>query len=145
MEIKTFLIAEYAANVPPDNKLVIAGTFNTVQVKRVGVAPSGVRVPVPVPSCYLVAILECSIAEGTVHQGVMRVVDGNGLAVADPARLGELRFIANREGIPMRYQLVLRINGMAVPEPGDFSFELIVDGKRIGDTVLYVRDITDDA
>src|SRR5438105_7328409 len=63
MELKAFIIAQYATNVSPDNSLVIAGTFNSMNLsRREGMpAPAG---PIQLRGFYLAAILECSISEG---------------------------------------------------------------------------------
>jgi len=144
MELRAFLIAEYAANVAPENKLVIAGTYNTVQLTRKpGISKEdAAKSPVIIPPFYLAAILECGIAEGLVHRAVLRLLDEDGRQLASPMDLGELKFVLNPHGHPMLFHQVLRVNGLPVPGPGDYSFELVVDGKRVGETSLYVTDIT---
>jgi hypothetical protein len=146
MLLKLLAFAEYAA-VTQENKLIVAGIVDQVEVRRRPGAPAqpdGAIVALPLPPLYLVAILEASISEGTVHQAALRLLDQDHQPLADPVQLGQWTFIVNPFGRPMRFQAVVHLGGVAVP-PGtsDYEFQLLIDGEPIGEpAMLYVQDHT---
>jgi hypothetical protein len=141
VELKLLQIAEYAA-LTAENKLILAGTFDSFDITRPVGTDERAIAGLLLPPFYLVAVLECSLAEGTRHRALLRVLDDDGKAVVEGFDLGEVQFIVNKHGRPMRYIAILAMRGFAVPRPGEFAIELHVNGNRLGTVMLYVTDIT---
>lgn len=140
MHLKFLHFAEYAA-VTQENKLIVAGLVDNFNLSRAAGAPPG-SVLGPLPPVYLVAVVECSIGEGTVHTAKLKIVDDDAKDVAE-LDLGQWNFFVNQYGRPMRFQAVIHLNGIVLPRPGDYPFKLLVDGQEVGETPLYVTDVTD--
>jgi hypothetical protein len=141
LTLKTFLLSEYA-QVTRDGKLVVAGIFDNFDVLRKPDAPADAPNRIVLPPFHLVAIVTCSIADGTEHKAFVRFVNDDGKQVSDDIDLGTWRFVLNSHGRPMKVQSVIAMRGAPVPSPGDYEFELHVDGTRLGVTSLYVTDVT---
>lgn len=141
IKLKCFLIAEYAA-LTPDNRMIIAGTFDNLDVQRAPGAPANALAQIPLPPAYLVAITEASIADGLAHQMRLHVIDGNGEPVADDALIS-VNYALNPFGRPMRNHLVITIAGMVLPGPDDYVFELYVEGQPgvLGECTLTVTEM----
>ncbi len=139
MKLELFTFAEYAANTQ-DNKLVVAGIFNTLNIQRVTTPPFGDAGVLPLPTVYLAAVLTASIGEGLRHAGEIRVVNEDGHQVFQAIQLGTFNFQMNSAGRPMRFQAVIAVGGLPMPGPGEFSFELWVSGQSVGCASLYVDD-----
>lgn len=144
MELKALLTAEYASQMP-DGKLLIAGTVNTIGLtRRPGVSPQDVT-NVPLGSLYVAVVLEWSLMEGTRHHAELRVVHEDGLEPITPLDLGELPFVMNPDGRPMRSQLIINLQGFRLPGIGDYELQFWVDGRPLGTAALYVIDRTNAA
>lgn len=137
MRLDLFCFAEFAANTQ-ENKLVVAGIFNSVQVRRLRQPGFGKPDIFPMPHVYLAAIVRGSLGEGLKHHAKLRVVNDDGKVVFDKIELGDMNFVVNEQGRPMQFQAVIGINGLPLPGVGEYSFEFILDGKRLGATDLYV-------
>lgn len=136
MELRFFLIAEYAV-VGQDGRVSICGMIDSLTATLPAEAPAAGEVNLP--KMMLVAGVECSIAEGTVHRSELRIVNGDGQALVDePISLGEWRFNVNPHGVPMRYNQVIQLNTVPMPTLGDCVFQLWVDGQHLGDATLHV-------
>lgn len=139
MRLRILEFAEYAA-FTDDKKLIMSGIFNRVGIQRVKNPPPGARIAVPLTG-FLVWVLEASISEGLKHTVAIRVVNEDGKKILDTP-LGSMDFHLDKQGRPMRFQGRLGIAGMPLPGPGDYEFELYVDGSKVGETSLYVDDVT---
>lgn len=142
IKLNCFVIAEYAGTTA-DGRLTIAGTFDNVDVTRFPGAPPDALSAVPFPRAYLVAISEASIADGLTHQITLRIVNGNGDSITDPTVIA-VNYILNAFGRPMRNNLVISLNGLILPGPDDYVFELWAEGQsgRLGDFTFSVTDVT---
>ena len=139
MELKLLLFAEYAS-ITQDNKLDIGGIFDSLTITRPPGAPADAAKNIMLHSLVLVAVAECSIAEGTVHAASLRILNEDGKEVLQSFDVGEWKFFINPYGRPMRFQSVMRLAGLPLPGPGDYVFSLSLDGKPLGETTLYVVD-----
>lgn len=134
------LIAQYATVTQP-GLVDIGGVFENFDVRRAPGSDPG-DTHLVLPPFFLVAITTCSLSLGTEHRAMLRVVNEDGQEVADDIDLGTWKYIMNRHGRPMVHQAVIQVQGIPVPRPGDYVFELFVDGRRVGETSLYVTDVT---
>ena len=126
MRIPIITFAEFAA-VDTAGKLIIAGTVDGISFRRqAGVRPNA-EGPVPIPALYLVAVLEGSIGDGLRHRLGLAVLNEDKQEVVKRVNHGEFHFQVNRYGRPMRAQIVMNIQGLVVPRPGDYEFVLLVD------------------
>lgn len=142
MDLRLLQIAEYSA-FTDDKKLIVSGIFTGVTAQRNPNAPPGATDLLPLPNCYLVWIVDASLAEGLQHRVGLIVRNGDGEKVLEQPDLGAMDFTLNRKGRPLRFQGRMLIAGMPLPGEGDYEFELLVDGKPIGQTTLYV-DVTNE-
>ncbi|MEX2153047.1 MAG: hypothetical protein WD825_06880 [Gemmatimonadaceae bacterium] len=144
MKITLITLAQYAA-IAEGNKLVIAGTIDQLEVQRVGGGPITEKMPIGLPPFFIAVSAHCSIAEGTEHvmQLMIRDQDGNPV-LPEPIALGTWTLRINKYGRPMRHNQVIAVNGLALPGPGDYTFELQDNGQPTegGETPLYIVDTT---
>lgn len=141
MRLTCFLIAEFAS-VSNDGKLVIAGVFDNMEFQRVAGAPPEAKSAIPLRPAYLVAQVEFSIAEGLRHVASLRILDDDNHEVAPSVRFPAIDLKMNPFGRPMRMNMVVQIAALALPGAGDYTFELSIDGTRIGETPFYLTDVT---
>lgn len=140
MRLELFAFAEYAANTQDNNKLVLAGLFNTLTISRAPEPAAGQVVILPMPQVYLVAVVTASISEGLSHRAELRVRNADEHPVIEPVDLGVWNFVVNPHGRPMRFQGVIAVRGLPLPGAGEYSFELSVDGTPVGQAALYVDE-----
>lgn len=140
IKLKAMLIAQYAVVTQP-GLLDVGGVFENFDVRRKpGTDSFDTRLVLP--PFFLVAITTCSLSLGTEHRALLRVVNDDGHKVSDDLDLGTWKYIINKHGRPMVHSAVIQIQGIPLPRPGDYVFELHVDGQRVGETSLYVTDMT---
>lgn len=141
MRVPILTFAEYAA-ISDDSKLTIAGTIDSVTIHRKpGVSKEQIG-PVPLPMIYLVAVFEASISDGLEHTLRLVIQDEDQHEVAAGLEEGRFTFAMNKYGRPMRSQLIMRLHGLTLPGPGDYEFQVIVDGQRRASAALYLVDGT---
>lgn len=142
IKLNCFLIAEYAS-LSADNRLVIAGTFDNLDVQRNPSAPPGPLAQIPFPRATLVAVTEASIADGLTHEMRLRVIDGNGQQVLDDITFA-INYQLNPFGRPLRNNLLVNIMGMVLPGIDDYTFALHVDGQAtpLGELTFSVTERT---
>lgn len=127
MEITTLVLAD-GANTTQEGKLNILGVFN-----RVG----PVKVPFILPSMTLVVRFEYHPSESGKHEFKLQVADADGRKVAEAG--GEFE-IPKRPGqtMPPNGQVVLPIQMAKFPKAGVYSFDISMDGRYEGSTLLEV-------
>jgi hypothetical protein len=141
MKTVILTLAEYAA-FDQAGKLIVAGTCDGVSLqRRDGIPPDGVGV-VPIPPLYLVAVFQGGIGDGLAHRLDINLLSEDKKEVAKILQGGEFRFQVNKFGRPMRAQVLLKLPTLPVPQPGDYEFVILVDGKELAVTPLYVTDET---
>lgn len=131
MKIVYALLADYAA---PDSagKQTLVGVFDAVH-DVLG------QTPIPLPPCYLAAVIQANAAEGSVHQVQIRLRKDSGDMpdVFEPFG-GPLHLGSSGPGYPLRGMINIHIPGLAVPERGDYFFEIVVNGKSMTRVPLRV-------
>lgn len=129
MEIKIAVLAD-AANVSQENKLNITGIFNRI---------ASSTYPLVWPSMYLVVRLNAHPSEAGMHNLLIRVADEDGLEVARLEAEFELPKPAER-GMPIMSQFIVPIRNATFPHSGDYSFDILIDGRYEGSVPLYLRE-----
>lgn len=124
IKLNGFLIAEYAS-LSADARLVIAGTFDNLDVQRRPGAPEGALQQIPFPRATLAIVTEASLADGLSHTFRLRIIDGNGQPIADDIPL-EVAYALNPFGRPLRNNLLVNIQNLMLPGPDDYTFALYV-------------------
>ncbi len=136
MHLRFLEFAEYAA-FTEDKKLVVSGIFNSINAVVHPDAPPEARERLQIPTCSLVWILEASLGEGLTHHAELRVRDADSNVVSETT-LGPMQFILNSQGRPMRFQGRVVVGGLALPGDGEYAFEMLIDGSKVGEALLYV-------
>ncbi len=131
---KTFLVCDYAAL--NGNKPTVVGLFELLFTNKQAFGP------IPIPRHFLFAWLECPTNEGAQHGVSFRCVDADGHEVASFCEGHVQRFTA---GIPNRGLsacVVLDVGMLQVPDYGDYSYEVLADGVRVGSAPLSVLPLS---
>lgn len=118
------MLADYASN-DAVGKHTIVGVWDVVYDML------GAR-PIPLPMCYLVAAVQCHVAEGSKHELEIRLRhdEGSKTEAFNTVKM-EVALQTAGPGQPMRGALNLFIPQIAVPDLGDYAFEFFVDGKAV--------------
>jgi hypothetical protein len=128
MELVFAHLADYATE-DRNSKLIVAGTFDTVFTDAQG--------PVGLPGFWIVAEFHAHVTEGTEHQSEVRFIDADGKEIIPKAAL-PLKFNPQGPGRPLRARLFVQVAGVQVPRLGDYSWNLLIDGRRLGGLPLHV-------
>jgi hypothetical protein len=145
VKLRCFLVAEYAS-IEVDGKLIIAGTFDRLEVQRTPDAPEDALDRIPLARAYIAVVTEASIADGLTHAARLHIVDGDGEPIADDTPM-TIDYSLNRLGLPMRHNLVISIAGLVLPGPDDYVFQLYLDDETVplGESIFSVTERTDPA
>ena len=118
MELKAAHLAD-AANISQEGKLNIHGIFS-----RIGLS----SFPGTYSKFTVVVILEAHPSETGKHTLNMRLADEDGREVAKVE--GEIEVgKAKLPDRPIRVQVVLPMEGLRFPKPGNYSFDILLDGR----------------
>jgi hypothetical protein len=136
MDLRFGHLCDYAT-VGAARKLILVGLFDQVTTPAT-------RERIVLPLCYLVFKVECSLYEGSEHQIQVRLKDDDETTLQDADGremdfdLGQQRFTPSGRGRPLSIQVTLPCVGLSVPTHGDYAFEILVGGARLGDVRFYV-------
>lgn len=109
-----------AANFSQEGKLNLLGEFNMLQTSGPHALLRG----------RLVARLTGTAGDIGAHQFSIRILDGDGNLVATSPNL-DLNIAASTiPGLPPRIVVNLELPSLALSAPGDYVFEVYVDGAR---------------
>ena len=129
MELLFAHLADYVTE-DRSNKLVIGGTFDSIFTSETR--------PIVLPAFWLVAEIDAHITEGTEHKAEIRFTDADGRDIIPKVEL-PIKFTPRGPGRPLRARLTGQIGaGMNLPDNGEYSFHILVDGRRIGGHPLHV-------
>jgi len=112
-------------------KTTIVNTFDTVY----HVDPSK---PIVLPRCFLVASFDASVAEGSSHKLTVRLLNADGDDVMPLVADIPLTFTPRGPGYPLRADFYVELVNIRLPDVGDYDFELVVSGTRLGRVGFYV-------
>ena len=127
MELRFAHLADFASMM---GKLVIVGIFDLVYDR-------GAR-PIKLPQMYLVAAIDASIASGDKHRVEIRFTTADSQPAGDTVELQETVFQARGPGQLRRANIIMVVNGLHVPDVGDYEFQIWVDGAKLGDVPFSV-------
>lgn len=119
------------AGIGNGGKLILIGLFDSVFT----VSPDG---PIRVPRSFLVFRAECSVAEGTQHEVTLRLLDAD-MTVLMALENIAAQFVTSGPGRPLGANIIAELE-IEVPGIGDYTFEVVVDGRVLGELPLYVLE-----
>jgi hypothetical protein len=128
MKLSFLLISDYATTTA-DNKLVIGGEFDSL---------TALSFPVVHPTLTVIGRIEAELSEGESHELSVRVLAPDGRELR---RLLVTRFPlqpAVRPGV-LRAQFLIRADALELPMKGVYKFQVVVDGRQLGDAVLTAQ------
>ncbi len=126
MEVDLAVIAD-AANVSQEGKLNILGVFDTIWAREF---------PFRHGTMVFVVRVTASFIEAGSHPMEVRLNDADGRRLFKAE--GPLQVTGGAPGRPVRPHLIMGLSGITFTEPGDYSFEVIVDGRHLRSVPLHV-------
>ena len=126
MEVDLAVIAD-AANVSQEGKLNILGVFDTIWAGKF---------PFRYGTMVFVVRVTASFSEEGSHPMEVRLNDADGVRLFQAE--GPLQVSGSVPGRPVRPHLIMGLSGITFTEPGDYSFEVIVDGRHLRSVPLHV-------
>jgi hypothetical protein len=129
MRLDLALFADLA-NIDAAGKLNVIGEFNMINAGEL---------PSPPVNMTFVARLVAEAGEGEEHSVRIVVVDQDGRPVVRLPE-GTLKFGKPVPGTTRDYraQLVVGIQGARFPSYGAYDFQVVVDGRYVGEATLHV-------
>ncbi len=115
-----------AANVSREGKLNLLGIFNSLHAAEF---------PCTHPHLALVLRVEARIGEEGVHPLEIKLVDEDGGVLFSIG--GQLSLTGAEPGRPMTAQTIMDINNFALPRPGTYEFEVLVDKKLMRSVPIH--------
>jgi hypothetical protein len=128
MDVSLLLLADYA-NVEQGGKINVMGIFDRIN------AP---QFPVRHPLMVLVARLTAELGEtGRERQVTIKLVDEDG---GDVALVLDQTISVQRgnEGQPPEFRFILELRDVVFPQPGTYSFVVLIDQEPRKDLPLWV-------
>ena len=121
MEVKTAVLAD-AANVSTDGKLNITGIFDRINAKEF---------PASWPSMSFVVRIQGHWSETGEHEMKVVVADQDGRKIAEMGAEFTIPKQQDKDsdGMPWKGQLIFPVMGARFPEPGIYSFDILIDGR----------------
>lgn len=126
MEVDLAVIAD-AANVSQEGKLNILGVFDTIWAREF---------PFRHGAMVFVVRVTASFSEEGSHQMEVRLNDADGVQLFKAE--GPLQVTGGAPGRPVRPHLIMGLSGITFRAPGDYSFEVMVDGRHLRSVPLYL-------
>ena len=131
MNIELAVLADYAA-VTHDNKLVIAGIFDSLNVPAL---------PWIHPTMSLALRISGDAADEGRHDLELRLVDPDGAAVI-PSLKGELELPpVLPDGAPSAAQFVMGMVNVTFGSFGPHAFDILIDGRYESSATVYARHV----
>ncbi len=126
MEVDLAVVAD-AANVSQEGKLNILGIFDTIW------AP---HLPVRHSTLVFVVRFSADFTEQGTHRMEVRLMDADGAQLFKAE--GPLKVTGGVPGRPIRPHIVMGLSGVTFEKPGDYSFEVMLEGRHLRSVPLYV-------
>lgn len=104
------------------------------------VMQTGKTRPIPIPRCFLVGRFEASALDGSVQELEIHFVNDGGELVLPEALKVTLPFTVIGPDRPLVAQFQLELDGLTVPDVGDYEFNFRIAAEWKGTVELYVRD-----
>ncbi|HEV8381289.1 MAG TPA: hypothetical protein VGQ29_06885 [Gemmatimonadales bacterium] len=128
MKLQTAILADYVADF--GGKMMICGTFDVI------FSPN---LPAVLPAGGLALRLEASHGEVGNHSITITLRDEDGKQVG-PKLEGEMNIAPGRfvKNVAPTAQVALMFSGLQFARYGTYEFEVLVDGRHVGDVPLHV-------
>ncbi len=97
------------------------------------------QAPAVHPQCAVALRIRFSSHERGEHKVVVNFVDADGRHIIPPAS-GSIRIDFSGEQMSGAANLILNIQGLKLEKFGEYSIDLIIDGKIEGSLPLFVRE-----
>lgn len=124
------LVTADTANIDAAGKFNIIGEFNAIHATEL---------PSPAMSLVVVMRIVAAASEGDAHKFSVVLVDqdGNETARVPDQELNFGKVVPGTSG-DLRAQVIIGIQGARFPAYGPYQFQVLVDGRFIGDRTVYV-------
>ena len=126
MEVDLAVVAD-AANVSQEGKLNVLGVFDTIWAREF---------PFRHSAMVFVLRLHADFTEQGDHGMQVRLIDADGGQVFKAE--GPVKVPAGAPGRAARPHVILTLNAISFPAPGDYSFEVTLDGAHLRSVPLHV-------
>jgi hypothetical protein len=127
MDVEAFLLCDAATD--QHGKLNVLGAFDTVFAKEV---------PAVHPACAVAARIRFSKAEEGEHAVRICVIDQDGKEVV-PKLDGKVSVRVGEDAGSTAVNLVLNFQRLKLPDYGEYSIDLAVDGEQKASLPFFVR------
>lgn len=127
MDVEAFLLCDAATD--QHGKLNVLGAFDTVFAKKV---------PVVHPACAVAARIRFSKVEQGEHAVRICVIDQDGKEVV-PKLDGKVSVRVGDEAGSAAINLVLNFQRLKLPDYGEYSIDLAIDGQQKASLPFFVR------
>ena len=132
MKVDFFHVADEAI-VSREGKLSAIGILDVIWTQSV---------PAVYPKLALLARMSGSVADGSRHTVQLHFVsEDGGIVWQSPPSDIELR--PRGPGYPMTANLAVTLSPLAIPEFGDYAFELLIDNEALATVSLAVRPLSE--
>ncbi|NIR43904.1 MAG: hypothetical protein GWN99_08055 [Gemmatimonadetes bacterium] len=126
MEIDLAVVAD-AANVSQEGKLNVMGVFDTIWAREF---------PFRHAAMVFVLRVRADFTEQGDHGLVVRLMDADGGQLFKAE--GPLKVPQGTPGRPLKPHVILGLAGITFQRPGDYSFEVMLDGDHLKSIPLHV-------
>jgi hypothetical protein len=126
MELDFALIAD-AANVSQEGKLNILGIFDTIWAREF---------PVRHAAIVFVLRVKADFTEQGAHTLEVRLLDADGEQLFRAE--GPMQVPGSAPGRPVKPHVIMGLSGVSFKTPGDYSFEVTIDGHHVKSVPLYI-------
>lgn len=126
MEVDLAVVAD-AANVSQEGKLNVLGVFDTIWAREF---------PFRHSAMVFVLRLRADFTEQGGHAMEVRLLDADGGQIFKAE--GPVKVPKGAPGRPARPHVILTLNAISFPRPGDYAFEVTLDGSHLKSVPLHV-------
>ncbi len=128
MELDFALIAD-AANVSQEGKLNILGIFDTIWAREF---------PVRHAAMVFVLRVKADFTDQGSHTLEVRLLDADGEQLFRAE--GPIQVPGSAPGRPVKPHVIMGLSGVSFRSPGDYSFEVMIDGHHLKSVPLYIME-----
>jgi len=128
MELDFALIAD-AANVSQEGKLNILGIFDTIWAREF---------PVRHAAMVFVLRVKADFTDQGSHTLEVRLLDADGEQLFKAE--GPIQVPGSAPGRPVKPHVIIGLSGVSFRSPGDYSFEVMIDGHHLKSVPLYIME-----
>jgi hypothetical protein len=128
VEVDLAVVAD-AANVSQEGKLNILGVFDTIWARDL---------PFRHAAMVFVLRVRADFTDQGSHDLEVRLIDADGGQLFKAE--GPLQVPGGVPGRPIKPHVIMGLAGVTFQKPGDYSFEIMLDGQHLKSVPLYVME-----